>query len=261
MIGKGALGIARRSRRIEDGGKVVRPQLAEHAHGGVAIARDRGKARFVMVEHHDTGAVLDPVEAGGTRCIGQDQRTFAQVDSVGELFARPPTVQQRGAAARHDRAHIGDRPLGRIARRDADPIAFLDAVPGRQTMRHFAGGGVNLAEGQTLIAVHQEQRLLVLIAEMGEIMRQAGRRVDEGGHVDPAACHGLQGEHLSIGGHGIGDAVNVAVEIGLHKVRLSSLEFSEGVSAGVRAFAHRPAVPKAAPDEVASGGFRTTYKG
>ena len=262
MVGIGALGITGRAGRIQDRRQIVRSQLAEHFLGGVAIAQDRGETFLAMVEDDDLRLVIDPVEPGGARRIGEDQRTFAQLDPVGEFLARPPAIEQRGAAARHQRAHIGDRPLGRIARRDPDPVALFKVVRGRQPVRHLCGHPIDLAEGQALLAIDQKQRILVLVAEMGEIMRQARRRVDEGRHVHAAAGHGLEGEHLPIGGHRIGDPGNVAVEIGLHGLRLSSPKVSEGVTERRAVFRASPGCAKSRPPTRSpGGGFRSIYKG
>ena len=197
---------------------MVGTEVAEHGHRGVARRPDGGESlgRNAVAEHDDLGAMFDPIEPLGALCVGEHQLALAQIDSVGQFLAGPPAVEQRGAAARHQDAHIGDDPVGRIARGNADPVALGDPVLGREAVRDMRGRAPHFAEGQPHLAIDDEQLVLLLVAEMREIMRHAGRRILERGHGDAAPGDFGQLEHLAGFGHCPGDPVDILVELCRH---------------------------------------------
>ena len=221
-----------------------------------------------MVEDDDLGRVLHALESRSALRVGQHQLAFAQVDSVGEFLARPPAVEQGGAAARHQDAHVGDDPVDRIARRDAHAVALLDAVLRRKAVRHMARGVPDLAEGHAHIAIDEEGLVLLLVAEMGEEMREAGGCVLEGGHGDAAARRLGQFEHLARRGHGVGNAVDVLVEFGGHggqgplsKRRTAPIRGSRRNCGSTQAFPKTPAMPKAAADGSSDAALHMSLRG
>jgi len=80
----------------------------------------------------------------------------------------------------------------------------------------------DFAEGQPHLTVDDEEFVLLLVAEVGEVMDHAGRRVLEGGHGDAATGHFGQLEHLSRCGDRLGDPVDVLIELCRHGCVVSS---------------------------------------
>jgi hypothetical protein len=169
-------------------------------------------------EQHHLGRVRVAFQPGGAAFIGQQQRSFSQIDTVGQFIARREAVEQRGAAARHQDAHVGDHPVGRIARRQSHAVAPGDAVIAHQTFRNAGGSGVGLPEGQADIAIDQKGQILVLIGKMREIMRQCRRGGCEGGHGDPVAHEWHRGKRLTLGRQAGDDRFERIVQLGGHPV-------------------------------------------
>ena len=84
-------------------------------------------------------------DAPGAAIIGEHERAADIGDPGAQLRALPPAVEQGGDAACHQHAHIGDDPVGRIARGNADAVALGDAVARDQrgsdacALRHSSG--------------------------------------------------------------------------------------------------------------------------
>ncbi len=270
MIRIGPLGVAGRTRGIENGGEIVGADLPQHGHGGVA-RRPYGSEAFrrdAVLEHDDLRTVFDAFEPLGALRIGQHQLAIAQADPVGHFLAGPPAVEQRRAAARHDHAHIGDDPIGRIARGDTHAVALFDPVLACQAMRHMAGGMPDFAEGQPHVAIDDEQLVLLLVAEMREEMRQAGRRVLERRHGDAAARRFGQFEHLSRCGNRLGDPADILVELCRHgwcsvlsKSARGPVIEARAVIAARRRLSPKPLLCQKPPRWVAGCGLRLTSKG
>ena len=225
VIGPGALRLAGRTRGVEDRGEIVGLDLGEHGQRGIPIRPGGGKALGgcpVVRKQDDLGVVIGALEPRRAAGIGQHQRTARQLDAVGELVTGPEPVEQGGAAARHDRAHIGDDPVRRIARGDAHAVALLHAMLAGEPRRDMAGRLPAFAEGQPHVAVDQERNGRMLLAEMGEVVRQRRRRVLEGGDLRAVAVerHRLEG-HARLGqlGHDVFERI---VQFGRHP-RLSPL--------------------------------------
>ncbi len=127
------------------------------------------------------------LEPAGAGLICDQQLARAEADSVGQLATLPPAVEQRGAAARHQHRHVGDDPVGRIARRDADEIALLHAMPRDEPACRHSRRGIGFGESQPQRAVDDELLVGVGGAEMPEILRQRGRCLDQQRHVHPEA--------------------------------------------------------------------------
>jgi hypothetical protein len=128
VVGISALRLSGRAGGVEDGGEIVRAEFGQRCRGGVTFRPHGGQPIgrvYAMRDTDERGGMRAAFQALRARVIDQHQRTFGKLDPLGQLLARPEPVEQRGAAARQQHAHIGDRPVGRVARRNADPVAFL----------------------------------------------------------------------------------------------------------------------------------------
>ena len=180
IVRPGTFRLAGGARGVEDRRQIIAGEFGQGRICAAAVCQQRGQALFpaaIVVEHDHLAGVGQPFEPGGARRVGQHQRAFGQFDPAGQFLAAPPAVEQRGAAARHHRAHVGDDPVDRIARGNADAVAALHAVSGHQRARHRACCGVSLGKAQPHRSIDQERRVAMLRAEECEIVRQAGRRV------------------------------------------------------------------------------------
>ena len=204
---------------IEDGGKVIRADLAEYGHGRAACRPYRGQTfrRLAVIEDHKLRGMLYAIEPGRTRGIGEDELAFAKVDSVSEFFPGPPAIEQCRTATGHENAHVGDDPVRRIAGRKTNAVTLFNSMQRGKTVGDMAGSVPYLAEGHADVAIDDERIVFLFVTEMREVMDDAGRCVLERGHLHAAACHFCQFEHLAGRGDGIGDAMDVLVEFCRHR--------------------------------------------
>ncbi len=181
----GALGEARRARRVEDGGVVVRVdrdlrhRVAQGDH--LVEALHPGRVRLELVaphhDHRDAAGVgrgmgpLDPLR------VGDEQGEAGVLDRVVELGLGPPGVERHRHGADRQDGRERDDPLGEVAHGDADPVALRDPVG----VHEGVGQGVHVAhglgEGPPLVLVDQELGLVA--TGPGEQLAQVGRGVLE----------------------------------------------------------------------------------
>ena len=217
MIAIGAFRAAGGARSVEQGGVIVRAELGQGRLCGIAPDRCQPFSRIaVMLERNDLRAVIGAFEPFGPLAIGQNHPAADHLERVGHFLAAGETVDQRGAAAGHGDPHIGDDPVGGIARGDADSVALDQLVLRQQPRRHVQGGIVGFAEGQPAAIIDKEFGVLMRSAIIREIVRQAGRGVLEGGHRHAVAGerHGLR--RAAGRNQPVHDRIQRIVELGRH---------------------------------------------
>ena len=159
----------------------------------------------------------------GPLAIGQHHPAADHADPVGHFLAGRKPVDQRRTAARHHDAHVGDDPVGGVARRDPDAVALHQFVLAEQSGGDMARGIVSFAKGQTASVVDQEFGVLMLVAVMREIVRQAGRGALERGHGD-AVARERHGFRWPAGGNQrVGNGIQCLIELSRHAYPLSSI--------------------------------------
>jgi len=189
MFGIGTLRAAGRAGREQDRRIVLGSHLRQRRIRPAAFFEhdfQSFQGQFVMFEDQQFGTVgaLGFNQPLGSLIVGEYIGTTDILDAVGQFVATPPAVQLGRNGARHGDRHVEDDPVGRIARSDADPVAFLHAIAFDQAASQGAGGGISFPKGQADIAINQEFLVGVLVAEIGEIIGDILRRILEYRHVD-----------------------------------------------------------------------------
>ena len=70
-----------------------------------------------------------PCQTRSALFIREDIATADHADAFGQFATLPPAIKQSCNAAGHNDGHVGNNPVGRIARGDPDPVALLKLVP------------------------------------------------------------------------------------------------------------------------------------
>ena len=225
MVGIGALRLAGRSRGVENGRKIVGTQRAEHRHGDRCLETFRrlpyaGEplGRSVVVDHYDLCAVFGPFEAGGAAGIGEHQLALRKTDAIGQFVTVPEPVEQRRAAACHRDTHIGDHPVGRIARRQTDAVALVHTA-GDERLCHRHRGLEGLAEGHADIPVDEEFLVLMLVAVMRHQVEHRRRRGLQGRQLDSVTFVSAGFQRSAGRGQRVHDCCQLVVECRCHSCR------------------------------------------
>ena len=100
----------------------------------------------------DLGGVAGRGEAGAARPVAHDQGRLGQLERVAHLLGLPPAVDEGRDRAGLERRHVDHDPGRAIAHRDRHPVALLYAPAAHQDMGEAARLGVQLREGQPLVA-------------------------------------------------------------------------------------------------------------
>ena len=152
-----ALGLARRSRRVDDRGHVVRlhrqrvraelGRARRRVTGGPAVLelleRHVGMRRRSLVEDDDRlergQLAANRCELPGLRFGRYEDRDAPRVSQwIAKLLGREARVQRNVGDAARQAGEIGDRPLGSVLREDGHAIARPDPQRG-ETVGHVAG--------------------------------------------------------------------------------------------------------------------------
>ena len=175
-----------------------------------------------MAKTDDIRRMLGSFEAFDPRVVRKDDAAPGEPYAIGKLVAFPEPVEKGSTPSGHHDAHISERPVCGIARRQADTIPLGDALLRDEPTGDPQRRAIGFAESEAHIAIDEEGRVLVLVAVMGEVMRQARRGVLEGRHRNATALERDRFENLPRRGQSVGDPVHELVEFCTHRSGNSS---------------------------------------
>ena len=202
VFGIGALGPAGRTRGEQDRCIVLRCHLRQRGFRTAAFFDQRLQTlerRHIMLENRQLCAMIavEALKPGSALRIGEHDRTTDILDAIGQFITLPPAVQLGAHAAGQGDRHVEDYPVGRVARRDPDPVALLDAPAFDKPAGKHPRRGIGFAKGKPDVAIDQELRILVHVAEIGEIIGHILRCILEDRHVDAEFRYLVQFQHLA----------------------------------------------------------------
>ena len=122
-------------------------------------------------------------QARSTLGIGKNDRTAHIFDTVGQFIALPPAIELRRDTASHGDCHIENYPVGRIARRNPDPVAFLNTMPRNQSTSQSTRCGINFPESQPYVAINQKFFVRMLGREKSKKVRNIAGCILEYWHI------------------------------------------------------------------------------
>ena len=170
----GALGVARRPRRVADGRE--RRRIGAYEFEALGVADERSKRRCALdrlVAEHDRLETRDP---GAERRLDllrtADQRLGATVlGHIDDLRRRQHDVDGIDDGTRLQHAVVADDPLPRIRRVERHAVARRDAEP-HQARRECARQLVELGERERLVADHQRALVAKALGGAGQHLRE-----------------------------------------------------------------------------------------
>ena len=152
-----------------------------------------------MAEGHDPRRLILRLEPGGSFPVGEDNGAIGYFHALGQLMTGPPPVKQRSAAPRHQRGHVSDDPVRRIAPGNPHPVTGTNAVAFDQPGGGTACQRMDLSVCQRDIAVDKEGIVAVQVAIMAEHIRKRLRRMLEHRQLYAVALDDIPLENGTVG--------------------------------------------------------------